>query len=531
MIALVLACATPVDPPEAKVGERLFLEPRFAELFAAEMDDPNTPLSEGDPVVAVEVRDAGDLPGPFAGSTMSCRQCHLVDDVVTPVPEGVRTYSDFARRSPIPDRGDGLTETVRNSPALVDMAIDHEGPSLLHFDGEFPSPEALVRGTFTGRNLGWLPTEHDAAVEHVAAIIRADDGTFPLAAEGAHIPYATLFAGTDPSIPEVLRVPESMRVDVTDATDDEVLDAVAGFVAAYLRNIRFARGLESGELDGSPYDVFLAKNGLPRAPDDGEAAADYALRLRAAVDALGTPAWVDDTDRTFALRTRPFAFGEAELRGLRLFLATPDAPVDGRAGACVACHVPPEFTDYSLHNTGVSQEEYDGVWGDGAFATLAIPDLATRTADPSPWLPPTPAHPDRVGAYKAVPSADAPTHADLGAWAIFGDDDHADAQDTLRTLVDAAYGLSGATDADRLDHAVGLFKTPSVRASSQSAPYLHSGAAADLDAVLAHYVSASAAARAGTLRNADPRLADVTLGDADLADLRAFLLALDEDYE
>jgi cytochrome c peroxidase len=257
------------------------------------------------------------------------------------------------------------------------------------------------------------------------------------------------------------------------------------------------------------------------------------------VDALVDPAWVTDVDSRFSLHDQPFRFGAAELRGLRAFLATPadaagaSAPelAAGGVGNCVACHVPPEFTDYALHNTGVSQEEYDGVWGEGAFAALAVPDLAARDADPTQWLPPTAAHPDGLGGARAIPDAARPGAADLGAWAIFANADHPDSEAGLATLIDGAYGLTAPTDAERLDHALALFKTPSLRDLVQSAPYLHSGAAGDLPAVLAHYRSAADAQRAGTLRNGDPRLAGVALTEADLADVEAFLLALTEDYD
>src|SRR5262245_66286180 len=108
---------------------------------------------------------------------MNCRACHLVDDVLTVPGGGMRTYADFARRSPIPDRADGRTHTPRNSPPLVNASIPRDAGFFLHFDGEFPSAEALVEGTFTGRNFGWLPTERARAVAHIARVIRHAAGT------------------------------------------------------------------------------------------------------------------------------------------------------------------------------------------------------------------------------------------------------------------------------------------------------------------------------------------------------------------
>ena len=93
----------------------------------------------------------------------------------------MRTYADFARRSPVSAREDGHLTTVRNSPALVNASVERDNGLLLHFDGEFATLEALVLATLTGRNYGWLPGESQLAVAHVARVIREDDGTGALA--------------------------------------------------------------------------------------------------------------------------------------------------------------------------------------------------------------------------------------------------------------------------------------------------------------------------------------------------------------
>ena len=112
---------------------------------------------------------------------------------------GNRTLSDFAIRSPIPVRDDARRTTVRNSPALVNAALDRPGPFLLHFDGEFPDGRSLVRGTMTGRNFGWLPDERAQAVHHIAQVIREDDGRAFLGPESGGA-YRKLFAGIDPDL-------------------------------------------------------------------------------------------------------------------------------------------------------------------------------------------------------------------------------------------------------------------------------------------------------------------------------------------
>jgi hypothetical protein len=177
--------ATGTPGAEADVGERLFLDTRFAQSFKVFLDnggginDPNA----GDPVVnTVETLDPATPidQSPFKGMSMNCRSCHFVDDVLTAPGGGMRTYADFARRSPIPARTDGQTHTPRNSPALVNSTVARPGGVLFHFDAEFNSMEDLVAATFTGRNFGWLPGERNLAIAHIARVVKGDDGSFDL---------------------------------------------------------------------------------------------------------------------------------------------------------------------------------------------------------------------------------------------------------------------------------------------------------------------------------------------------------------
>ena len=55
------------------LGERLFLDTRFAEYFATHMTGVNQPLVTGDPVVTEVQTTSGMLPGPFAGQSINCR--------------------------------------------------------------------------------------------------------------------------------------------------------------------------------------------------------------------------------------------------------------------------------------------------------------------------------------------------------------------------------------------------------------------------------------------------------------------------
>lgn len=523
------------DPPEVAIGERLFLETRFAQFFFAHSQgDANAVLPAGDPVMDVTETLGEPLPGPFAGQSMNCRACHLVDEQGGRPGGGNRTYADFARRSLLPAREDGQTRTPRNAPPLVNAFLPREEGLLLHFDGEFATVKDLVQATLTGSNFGWLPAERGQAVAHLAHIIRDDDGSGELAQRFGG-PYPAVLAGTDPSIPPEFRLPEAYRIDVTSASDAEILDAVAALVEAYLRSLVFARD-DDGAFKGSPYDVFLRKNGLPRAPADGESALDYGRRLLQLLDGLAAPQFVSDEDGAFTAHDQAFVFGPAELAGLKIFLrqpsATPPSPealAGGRIGNCIACHPPPAFTDFRFHNTGVAHEEYDAIHGAGAFAALAIPDLETRRANHDAYLPPTPQHPNAQGPFRDIPARDRPGRTDLGLWNVSANLDFPKPQPRLQRLL--CERRAPCLPRTLLPATIALFKTPGLRDLGHSGPYFHTGRKDTFESVIGFYIAFAELARAGQVRNGAPELQGIALTSADVAPLSAFLRALNEDYE
>jgi cytochrome c peroxidase len=524
----------PEDPPEVALGERLFLENRFAQFFFAHggNEDVNAPLDRGDPALAVVSTPEGSKPGPFAAGAINCRTCHMVGEMGAGR-RGHRNYSDFAARSPITVRqGDPSTTTARNSPTAVEVAMHRPG-LLLHFDGEFATTEDLVRETLLGRNYGWLPAERDVAMRHVARVVREDDGTSPLArAFGG--PYRAVLAETGAEVPPALRLSAEFRIDVAHASDEEIVDGVARLVTAYLESLTFHRDA-SGRMDGSPFDTFLEKNRLPTHPLPGEPDTIYSRRLRAALARLERPRFVGPADGNFRLHDQTFEFGPLELAGLEVFLREPGGAKPAAAagapgtGNCMSCHPAPAFTDFGFHNTGVAESEYDAIHGVGAFQRLEIPDLALRSAHHDDWLPATAAHPRGRGVFRSVPSRSNPVATDLGVWNIVANPDHPRAQPALLAALGA--GPTGAPTAALLERAIARFKTPSLRDLGQSAPYLHTGRAATIEAVLDHYVEFSTRARGGAMRNPDPRLAGILLGRDDRAALAAFLRSLNEDYE
>lgn len=537
---------------EQAVGERLFLETRFAQSFKVFLDnggnvnDPNI----GDSIVdTVETTTPGQpiSPGPFRGKSMNCRSCHFVDDTLGAQGGGMRTYADFARRSPVPFRPDGKTHAARNSPPLVNASLDRPGGPLFHFDAEFNSMEDLVAATFTGRNFGWLPGERAQAIAHIARVVRGDDGTGDLARQFDGLPYRILFTGTNASIPDEFRLPPEFRTFVGSGSDQEIFDAVVKVVAAYVKGLLFSQTDDNGTPIRSPLDVFLEINGLPPQPDPNESPLDYSRRLRSLItDPQFAPQFVTSNpnrpDGQFQFHTQSFEFGAQELEGLKMFLAEPSqippAPAElaaGRIGNCLAGHPAPNFTDFKFHNTGTTQIEYDAIHGNGSFMALAIPDLATRNTSPNQYLPATEQHPAAQEPFRFIPSPANPALVDLGLWNIFANPDMPNPQAKIRAILCETHPLPCPADHVLLTDAVAAFKTPGLRDLGHSAPYMHNGQFDTLDAIIGFYRGTSSQARAGTLRNGDlpinRQLQGIALTANDVAPLVAFLKSLNEDYQ
>jgi len=524
------------DPAEIALGERLFRETRFAQFFAAHNTSINAPLISGDPVMDVTPTLGSPLLGPYKGKSMNCAACHLVDEQFNVEGGGMRTYSDFARRSPIPARlEDDHTMTPRNSPPLVNSTLPRNTSMFLHFDGEFTTIEDLVKGTFVGRNFGWLATERAAALNNLVRVIREDNGQDDLASNYANLPYKKVLAGIDPSIPEEYRIPSAFRVNVDAASDELIFHAVAKLVSAYVNGLVFSQD-NKGQFNASPFDEFLRKNHLPRIPEEGETELEFSRRLLAEVNALQTPYFITGRDGSFSFHNQDFRFGARELEGLKIFFEESaqiaGVPRSQGVGNCIACHSAPNFTDFKFHNTGAAQEEYDAIHGTGSFWALAIPSLVARNASPELYLAPSPSHPGGTGRFISVPSLARPGYTDLGVWNVYGNTDHPLAQETLQNIL-CEMNSDRAADCEvstLLPLTIGLFKTPGLRDLGHAAPYMHTGQQDTLEDVIHHYLNFSQMARAGLVRNADPEMSNIHLTEEDVAPLTAFLKSLNEDY-
>jgi hypothetical protein len=438
----------------ANIGERLFLETRFAEFFFTNSGgNANAFLSNGDPVMNTSASIYGPLPGPFKNYSMNCRACHLVEEQ-----EGIgnRTYCDFATRTPIPNIGDGKTTTTRNAMALVNAFIPRSTPFFLHFDGQFASIQDLVVGTLTGRNYGWQPSQYQAAIHHIANIIRNDNGAGALAQQYGGFSYPDAFLAKK-QIPSQYMVPSFniMNVSITNINDPayvsdfQIVTNIASLMQQYLLTLVFSQD-DNGAFNGSPYDTFLINNGLPQQPDPGETQLQYGRRLLGLVTSLTNPVWVSDpVDGTFLTNAhgQAFQFGSNELAGLEIFLTDRTSlnvatnlqrqgiTAGIEVGNCIACHAPPTFTDFIFHNNGAAQNEYDAIHGTGAFMNLAVPGYFTRLTNYNTYLPASTNHPNAQGALDSPPATNNLALADLGLWNIFANPDFPGPQPGLQQIV------------------------------------------------------------------------------------------------
>ncbi len=164
------------------------------------------------------------------------------------------------------------------------------------------------------------------------------------------------------------------------------------------------------------------------------------------------------------------ALGVAEVRGFKLFADK----------GCVSCHSGPHFSDGAFHNIGVPQS--------------------------GPKVPAT-----DNGRFADIPPLVA---SGLSGTGRFSDDP---AEGRRRQT-----GLTSTPS----DGTKGQFRTPSLRGVAATAPYMHAGQHATLEAVVDFYNVGGAAPAVGTK---DPRMVPLGLSASEKADLVAFLKTLGGD--
>jgi cytochrome c peroxidase len=408
---------------EARLGERVFHDDRFSS-------------------------PEGDLMN-------SCGSCHLFDED----PQGIRARSDFFSRSWVPFRTeDPRRDALRNAQTIFDAALMPR----LHYDGEFTSLEDLVKGTLSGRPMGWLEGEQAQAFSRIRDVVLND------AATNNEQNYRSQFKSV-------------YSVNVESLSRDELVNLVARAMSAFMRPIKSERS--------TPYDRFIAANRLGASLPAAEDPKTFGKRTLDRLAAL-------EAKREIKL---PSGFDAAAFRGFKIFLTTNGA---SSVGNCVSCHTPPLFTDFSFHNIGISQREYDQVHGRGSFSALEIPSAA-KAVRPSPQ-------------FRETPVARKAGWADLGYW-NFAD---------LRKSPDRR---AGESDDQFLKRMIGTFKTPTLRNLDFSPPYMHTGGFPTIESALGELTRLSEMARAGEVREADEELAKIRISEADMAALASFLRTLNDD--
>lgn len=480
------------------LGERLFNDGRFSRHFWQNAQGQvNATLKNGESHLDVLVTPLGPVASPFSGESTSCASCHMVDQAFSNV--GMRTYTDFAPTAPIPTRMDLQTHTARNTPGLVGIGSAFNRNRFSHWDGEFSDHAETVLGNFTGRNMGWLKTESSIALKNIVKVLREDNGQAHQGAEFGGSYESVFRSGQD--VEEEFRLDSSERVDFKKASDQEVITAVITAVTAYLDDLDFQKN-EKGEYVGSPFDLFLLKNGFTTVPKKGETSKDFTERLRNFLQKLTTPKFIAEVE--FPTHNKKFGFGHRELQGAKIFFNLPNHP--GNKGSCFKCHAAPLFSDQSFHNIGTSQAIYDEVHGFGAFIQKYIPKEEYR-AD--------------LYLNQAADNSD-PSKMDLGLWNFYNRNIE------VTEFFKKEICLGGPCD---LEMTIGRFKTASLRDLAHSNPYFHHGQMADLTGVLAHYMKVGIQARQGLMRNPDPILKEIQLNGHGLQYLQKFLDSLNEDYE
>lgn len=515
------------EPAQISIGERLFLETRFAQAYYA-----NT--NKADPVLDKTIMVNKSLKSPFAGKTMSCRACHMVDEHKDTPSAGMRSYADYAKRPPVPLRGDAENTSGRNSMSMVNISLPYQDQkdqgAVFHYDGEFNSMEDLVRATFTGRNFGWLVSEEKFAIEHIAKIIRNDNGEGELAQEFGG-KYSTLLKGTDKKLAEKFRLPSEYRINVKRATDKEIFNAVAKLVSAYVNDLTFQID-NQGNYTGSPYDAFLKKNNLPRKPGKNESSKSYSSRLLKEVNNIKQPRFIKANEGKFSSHQQDFVFSKKEFQGMKLFFKKGTKNTTG--GNCVSCHTAPHFSDFGFHNTGLAQQNYDELHGQGAFNKLMIPKLMQRNKNHNQFLPATEKHQAATSRFRSIATKDKPGYTDLGLWNIFANPDMPAPQKKLKNIMCLQNKTStnkSCTTTALLDKTIAAFKTPVLRDLGHSNPYMHTGQFTNLQQVVQFYITSSTQAKENNLRNAETALKEMNLTAKDVEPLIAFLKSLNEDYD
>lgn len=489
------------------LGERLFKETRFSRYFwLHSLQDINTQLDHGETHLENLIVLDTVVPSPFQGQTTSCASCHLVDQAFGEDGPGMRVYNDFSAQAPVPSAKDGKTHTARNTPTLVGIGSPFLRNRFSHYDAEFNDHAGTVMGNMLGRNMGWAVDESIFAKNHLLRVLKEDDGSTDLSQEFGGS-YERILRGTHPAIEEDFRLQEQERLDLKKASDQQILDYVTKAVTAYMNSLDFEAD-EQGQYNGSAFDKFLLKNGFTTVPREGESIQNYNKRLRAFLEKIEKPQYIEPI--YLEAHKKSFGFQEKELEGARVFFSLPNRL--NQDGRCFQCHQAPLYSDQSFHNIGSSQLSYDATHFRGAFSQLDLPKNNEQRAGQF---------------FQAKPTIDDPKKVDLGVWNFYQRSE----QLTEFIKKDICSNEQIPCQKLGLEQMVARFKTPTLRNLGLSAPYLHTGEKNNLRQLLMHYMQVSVLARRDQLRNPSPFLKEIMINGQGVYVLESFLESLNENYE
>jgi len=381
------------------------------------------------------------LSNPGANLASSCRTCHVPPEAS----RGRRNFSDSVPFSVIPSSGKNTT--MRNAPSLMDVSLQ----TSFNADGRFTDLKDALRAELVSKHLGWEAGQELQVKNEVFALLLNDQGE-DLLAEGTYLEQFQAVKG----------------LDLLEADADKAFELVVESLIDYLSTLTTK--------NTSAYDAMAFLN---RFNESLSGPNDTPQELSGRV--FGR---VANQEGRVLIRF-PNIYTEEAYLGYKTFMRvepTYNSTVfeeETNIGNCVACHVPPKFTDMRFHNTGVVQEEYDSAHGDGAFGKLS-------------GLAPSADTGFRIYAGQ-------PEKMDLGRWNV-----------------------------EPIDNNLAAFKTPMLRNIQKTGPYLHNGMYDNLEDVILQKIRLSELAKAGKLINPDPEYMKMNISEADVPHLVAFLKTLEE---
>lgn len=234
---------------------------------------------------------------------IACSACHGLGESVAGRTE--RFYADHTPTSLTA----GRETTARNAPTLAGAWR----ADVFGWDGAWDSMEDMILEKLTGEQYGWKPGARDEAIDN-AAYVLLDEGHNAISG----MPYIEQFR-------------QVYGLDLEPLEPAEIAAAAARALADYTRTIDFSMT--------SRWDAFAEQNRFRKAPNADEDIVNYAASIESRI--------FNQEGR--GLIRRPEDFTEAAYEGFKTFFRVFDVE---SVGNCVRCHVPPTFTDYSLHGAG-----------------------------------------------------------------------------------------------------------------------------------------------------------------------------------